>query len=204
MSCCRCRTGARPRDRGGARTRGGGAAARGRRGGARARGDELRRARAQDNCAIQRDAPRRAAGPPRAPDWRPKRSRLHQPRRRSLLAGQVPGGAAALKIPPIQPTTAPSNLGAVYFAAGKYDDSARMYEKALQLNDTDSRIWQSAASAYLGARTEERHAPPTSAQRNDGAGAQDQPARQRQEAGLADCYSVLGHPARARDLLSRI
>jgi tetratricopeptide (TPR) repeat protein len=95
------------------------------------------------------------------------------------------------------------NLGAVYFAAGKYDDSARMYEKALLLNDKDSRIWQSAASAYTwapGQKDKGRTAYQRAAEMMERE-LKINPRDNAKKLALADCYSVLGRPARARDLL---
>ncbi|HEX9119314.1 MAG TPA: tetratricopeptide repeat protein, partial [Terriglobales bacterium] len=97
------------------------------------------------------------------------------------------------------------NLGAVYFAAGKYDDSARMYEKALLLNDKDSRIWQSAASAYTwapGQKDKGRTAYQRAAEMMERE-LKINPRDNAKKLALADCYSVLGRPARARDLLQQ-
>jgi serine/threonine protein kinase/tetratricopeptide (TPR) repeat protein len=41
-----------------------------------------------------------------------------------------------------------SNLGTLYFQRGRYADAAVMYEKALELHDTDYRIWGNLGSSY--------------------------------------------------------
>jgi len=41
-----------------------------------------------------------------------------------------------------------SNLGTLYYIKGKYDDASHMYKMALELNDSDYRVWGNLASAY--------------------------------------------------------
>jgi tetratricopeptide (TPR) repeat protein len=41
-----------------------------------------------------------------------------------------------------------SNLGAIYYYEARYTDAAVMYEKALELDDQDYRVWMNLASAY--------------------------------------------------------
>jgi tetratricopeptide (TPR) repeat protein len=49
----------------------------------------------------------------------------------------------------IQPNyRAYSNLGVLHHYRGNFNDSARMYEKALQLNASDYRVWGNLAAAY--------------------------------------------------------
>jgi serine/threonine-protein kinase len=52
----------------------------------------------------------------------------------------------ALKIDPNYSTY--SNVATLYFSDGNYADAARMYEKALELRDTDYRVWGNLAAAY--------------------------------------------------------
>ncbi|MBZ5509651.1 MAG: protein kinase [Acidobacteriia bacterium] len=97
------------------------------------------------------------------------------------------------------------NLGALYFSAGRYSDSARMYEKALLWNDKDSRIWQNAASAYTwapGQKDKGRTAYQRAAEMMERE-LKINPRDNAKKLALADCYSVLGRPARARDLLQQ-
>src|SRR5260370_40123164 len=41
-----------------------------------------------------------------------------------------------------------SNLGTVYYTLGQYNEAARYYEKAIQMNGRDSMQWHNLAAAY--------------------------------------------------------
>jgi serine/threonine-protein kinase len=41
-----------------------------------------------------------------------------------------------------------ANLASMYFTQGRYSESARMFEKASQLNDHDARVWRNLGDAY--------------------------------------------------------
>jgi tetratricopeptide (TPR) repeat protein len=95
------------------------------------------------------------------------------------------------------------NLGALYFSAGRYSDSARMYDQALQLNDKDSRTWHYAASAFNwapGQKDKARAAYQRAAQVIESE-LKINPRDSKQMLALADCYSMLGRAARARELV---
>ena len=49
----------------------------------------------------------------------------------------------------IRPTAqAYSNLGTIRFFQGRYEDAARRYEQALELDGSDKRLWWNAADAW--------------------------------------------------------
>lgn len=52
----------------------------------------------------------------------------------------------ALEIAPNYSTY--SNLATLYFHQGRYENAARMYEKALEIRDSDYRVWGYLASTY--------------------------------------------------------
>jgi tetratricopeptide (TPR) repeat protein len=47
-------------------------------------------------------------------------------------------------------------LGTLYFYEARYKEAAQMYEKALQINDRDYRVWGNLGSAYHRIRGEEK------------------------------------------------
>jgi len=52
----------------------------------------------------------------------------------------------------IQPSyRAYANLATIYFFQSRYSEAAQMYEKALQLNDRDGRVWRNLGDAYYWA-----------------------------------------------------
>jgi tetratricopeptide (TPR) repeat protein len=53
-----------------------------------------------------------------------------------------------------------ANLATMYFEQGRYSDSARMFEKALQLNDHDARVWRNLGDAYYWTPGEREKAAP--------------------------------------------
>jgi serine/threonine-protein kinase len=62
----------------------------------------------------------------------------------------------ALDIKPSYP--AYSNLATLYFQETRYVDAARMYENALELDDSDYRVWGNLASSYLWVPEEQEKA----------------------------------------------
>jgi tetratricopeptide (TPR) repeat protein len=67
-----------------------------------------------------------------------------------ILQGKLPQAEETLKRSlAIEPNyRAYSNLATLYFQQARYSESAQMFEKALQLNDRDPRVWRNAGDAY--------------------------------------------------------
>src|SRR5260370_4802330 len=97
-----------------------------------------------------------------------------------------------------------SNLGEIYYTLGRYDEAARYYEKAIQMNGRDSMQWHNLAAAY-----KESNEP------GKAWAAFDQTAKLAVEQlqvnppdpslliRLADAYSMLRQPHRAREVCER-
>jgi serine/threonine-protein kinase len=95
-----------------------------------------------------------------------------------------------------------SNLGTVYYSLAQYDEAARYYEKAIQMNGHESLWWHNLAAAYQASGDSEK-----------ARGAFQQTAAQIDQQLrvnprdptllilLADAYSYLNQPQRARELL---
>ena len=49
-----------------------------------------------------------------------------------------------------------SNLGLIYYSESRFDDSVRMFERAVQINDDDDSMWGNLAFAYEAAGDPER------------------------------------------------
>jgi len=99
-----------------------------------------------------------------------------------------------------------NNLGTLYFfQESRYADAARMYEKALALDDRDYRVWSNLAAAYRWTPGEqdkaraayERAARMAEEQRNVN------PRDPHVLVVLADCYAMLGQAAKARTLVQQ-
>jgi tetratricopeptide (TPR) repeat protein len=55
----------------------------------------------------------------------------------------------------IQPSyRAYANLATIYFFQSRYSEAAQMYERAIQLNDRDGRVWRNLGDAYYWAPNE--------------------------------------------------
>ena len=99
-----------------------------------------------------------------------------------------------------------SNLGSLYFfQEARYQDAAQMYEKALEFNNRDYRVWGSLASAYYWA-PEER--PKASANYKRAAQmAEEQLKVNPNDASvlshLADFYAMLGEKDKALQFLEK-
>jgi tetratricopeptide (TPR) repeat protein len=98
-----------------------------------------------------------------------------------------------------------SNLGTVYFYQSRFGDAARMYEKALESDASDYRLWGNLGTARrlggdpAGASEAYRRAIAAAAT-DPGAGVDGQ----QQRADLAGYHAVLGEHERARDLLEQL
>jgi len=77
-----------------------------------------------------------------------------------LLQGKTQQAEDALqKSLTIEPSyRAYSNLATLYFSQMRFSDSARMFEKALQLNDRDARVWRNLGDAYYWSPDERKKA----------------------------------------------
>ena len=100
---------------------------------------------------------------------------------------------------------AASNLGTVYFSLGRYADSARKMEQALAFNEGDSQVWSNLASAYHWAPGERAKARPAFLRAI--ALAENESRVNPRSADLilrmAECHSMIGEAARARDLAAQ-
>jgi serine/threonine-protein kinase len=106
----------------------------------------------------------------------------------------------------IRPTyAAASNLGTIQFMSGRFVAAARAYEKALELDAHDYRLWRNLAASYYWAPGE----------REKAGAAYERAARLAEEqlrvnprdasvlVDLADCHAMLGNEARSRRDLSK-
>ena len=97
-----------------------------------------------------------------------------------------------------------SNLGMVYYTLGQYAEAARYYEKAIQMNGRDSIWWHNLAAAYQWGN-EPRKAL-SAFQRTAELAEEQRRVNPRDPALLillADAYSNLNQPLRARELLQQ-
>jgi len=106
----------------------------------------------------------------------------------------------------LRPTyAAASNLGVIEFSHGRYVEAARAFEKALEYDKSDYRIWRNLGVSYYwapGARDKARDA----LTRAIALGDEQLRVSPRDGAllvDLADCHALLGRAARARELLKR-
>jgi tetratricopeptide (TPR) repeat protein/TolB-like protein len=106
----------------------------------------------------------------------------------------------------IRPTYgAAANLGAIEFDRGHYAQAARAYEKAIEIDDHDYRVWRNLALSYRWAPGESeraRNAWERAARLAEGRLTvnPDDPAVL---ADLADCHAALDDPGRARQEVAR-
>jgi serine/threonine-protein kinase len=79
-----------------------------------------------------------------------------------VLQGKLPQAEETLqKSLTIEPSyRAYANLATLYFEQCRYSESAGMFEKALQLNDRDARIWRNLGDAYYWTPGEREKAAP--------------------------------------------
>lgn len=95
-----------------------------------------------------------------------------------------------------------SNLGTVYYTLGQYDEAARYYEKAIQMNGLDSMEWHNLAAAYQWSNEPQKAR--TAFQRTAELAEEQHRVNPRDPdliIRLADANSYLNQPAHARDLL---
>jgi serine/threonine-protein kinase len=95
-----------------------------------------------------------------------------------------------------------SNLGTVYYSLAQYDEAARYYEKAIQMNGHESLWWHNLAAAYQASGDSEK----ARGAFQQTAALIDQQLRVNPRDPtllilLADAYSYLNQPQRARELL---
>src|ERR1700674_4077581 len=97
-----------------------------------------------------------------------------------------------------------SNLGTVYYTLGQYDEAARYYEKATQMNGHESLWWDNLAAAYQWS-SEPQKAQGAFQRTADLAEEQRRvnPRDPELLIRLADAYSYLNQPLRARELLQQ-
>ena len=106
----------------------------------------------------------------------------------------------------IQPSyRAYANLATIYFFQSRYSEAAQMYEKALQLNDRDARVWRNLGDAYYWAPNERDKA--TAAYQHAAqlliAQLKINPQDPSLLTELALCQSMLGKPVEAVELVRR-
>jgi serine/threonine-protein kinase len=100
---------------------------------------------------------------------------------------------------------AAANLGLVYFSHGRYADAARAYEKALELESVDYRVWRGLGLSYYWTPGEKAKAPAALA-KAVALGEKQLEVNPKDAAllvDLADCHALLGNAAKARELLKR-
>jgi len=92
-----------------------------------------------------------------------------------------------------------SNLGAFYFMQLRYRDAALFYEKALELDDYDFRVWKNLASALYNIPGEKEYALDTYKRAAEMAESKKaiNPHDAEILSALADCYLKLGDKAKA-------
>jgi serine/threonine protein kinase/tetratricopeptide (TPR) repeat protein len=106
----------------------------------------------------------------------------------------------------LRPTyRAASNLGALEFERGRYAESARAFERALALDDSDFRVWRNLAAAYHWAPGQAQKARPAwrKAEQLAEEAARVNPKDAAVLAELASCRAMLGETALARKDLAR-
>ena len=104
----------------------------------------------------------------------------------------------------IQPSyRAYANLATIYFFQSRYSEAAQMYEKALQLNDRDGRVWRNLGDAYYWAPKQRDKSASAYQHAADLLRAQLKinPQDPSLLAELALCQSMLGKSAEAIDLI---
>jgi serine/threonine-protein kinase len=103
----------------------------------------------------------------------------------------------------IKPTDfAYSNLGTIYYTLSQYDEAAQYYEKAIQMNGRDIRSWHNLAAAYQWSSDPEKAR--AAFQRTAELAEEQRRVNPRDPTlliFLADAYSYLNQPLRARELL---
>jgi serine/threonine-protein kinase len=95
-----------------------------------------------------------------------------------------------------------SNLGTVYYTLGQYAEAARYYELAIQMNDREWLWWHNLAAAYQWSNEPQKAR--TAFQRTAELAEEQRRVNPRDPALLillADAYSNLNQPLRARELL---
>lgn len=106
----------------------------------------------------------------------------------------------------IQPSyRAYANLATIYFYQSRYSDAAQMYQKAIQLNDRDGRVWRNLGDAYYWSPTERDKAASAYQHAVELLSAQLKinPQDPSLLTELALCQSMLGKSAEAIDLITR-
>jgi tetratricopeptide (TPR) repeat protein len=100
---------------------------------------------------------------------------------------------------------AAANLGLVEFSHGRFAAAARAYEKAIEFEKEDYRLWRNLGVSYFWAEGQKAKAP-AALGRAVALGEKQLEVNPRDAAlvvDLADCHALLGNPARARELLKR-
>ncbi len=100
---------------------------------------------------------------------------------------------------------AASNLAVIVFSEGRFADAARAYEKALEFDTSDYRVWRNLGISYYWAPGERPKAA-SALTRALGLGEKQLAVNPRDAAllvDLADCHALLGHAAQTRELLKR-
>jgi len=106
----------------------------------------------------------------------------------------------------IAPTyRAAGNIGLVHFSQGHFADAARAYEKALELDSSDYRVWRALGLSYYWAQGERAKAK-APLERAVAMGEKQLAVNPKDAAllvDLADCHALLRNAAKARELLKR-
>jgi eukaryotic-like serine/threonine-protein kinase len=106
----------------------------------------------------------------------------------------------------LRPTyAAASNLGTIEFMRGGYGAAARAFERALQIDDRDYRVWRNLGASYYWApgKRDEARAAFERAARLAEAQLRVNPREAAVLVELADCYAMLGDRARAQERVAR-
>jgi serine/threonine-protein kinase len=93
-----------------------------------------------------------------------------------------------------------SNLATLEFYSGRVSESARLFERAVALDDRDYRLWQNLAGAYYWSSAERHHAPAAYEKAVELArvALEVNPRDAGVLADLAECEAMLGRSAAAR------
>ncbi len=96
-----------------------------------------------------------------------------------------------------------ANLATMYFDQGRYSESARMFERAVQLNDHDARVWRNLGDAYYWTPSEREKSAPAYKRAADLLDTQRKvnPQDSKLMVELAICDSMLGMPTQAIGLI---
>jgi tetratricopeptide (TPR) repeat protein len=98
-----------------------------------------------------------------------------------------------------------ANLGTLHFNAARFADAINVYEQALEISETDYKVWGNLAFAYaFGAEPEKAGAPFEKAIELAEEKRDSDPENSELLADLAGFYAMVDQPETSRDLLERV